>query len=285
MSATIINGKEIAQKIRDKLKQQISSEHLCPALAVILVGDNPASLNYIEHKQNACQEIGIHSKLHHLNSNTTAEQLYELINSLNNDIKTDGILLQLPLPEQLDAQNFLEEISPSKDVDGFHPYNIGRLTQRAPTLRPATPFGIILMLQNCNINITGKNVVIVGASNIVGRPLALEMLLERATVSVCHRFTTNLEQHIKNADILVAALGKPGVINSAWIKPGAIVIDVGFTIIDGKIHGDIDFASAAKKASFITPVPGGVGPMTIAALMLNTVQAHKQKLDLPPAKQ
>ena len=212
--------------------------------------------------------------MHHLDSNTSAEQLTNLIQQLNNDTDIDGILLQLPLPDHLDSQQFLETIVAHKDVDGFHPYNVGRLAERSPTLRPCTPYGIILMLEQHNIDLTGKNVVIVGASNIVGRPLALEMLLARATVTVCHRFTANLQQHIQHADVLVAAIGKPGVIESSWIKPGAIVIDVGFTVIDGKIHGDIDFDSATQTASLITPVPGGVGPMTVAALMLNTVQAH-----------
>ena len=273
MAAEIINGNVSAKKIRDDLKQKITNEKLQPGLAVILVGDNASSIKYIAHKQKACQEIGIQSELHHLDSDTSAEQITSLIHKLNNDTNIDGILLQLPLPDHLDAQQFLESIAAHKDVDCFHPYNVGSLAERSPTLRPCTPYGIILMLEQHNIDLTGKNVVIVGASNIVGRPLALEMLLARATVTICHRFTTNLQQHVQQADVLVAAIGKPGVIESSWIKPGAIVIDVGFTVIDGKIHGDIDFDSATQTASLITPVPGGVGPMTVAALMMNTVQA------------
>lgn len=273
MVAQIIDGKNIAKKIRQNVQSSIVQHNLSPQLDVILVGDSTASKTYIAQKQAACGEVGITSNLHHLPESTSESELAELIATLNHNPQTTGILLQLPLPKHLDADNFIEKIKPEKDVDGFHPYNLGRLAQRRPSLRPCTPYGVMQLLQSMQIETTGKNAAVIGASNIVGRPMALELLLAKSTVTICHKFTNDLEKIINNSDILVAAIGKPGVIQSHWIKSGAAVIDVGFSLIDGKAHGDIDFATAKQKAGFITPVPGGVGPMTVAALMQNTLQA------------
>jgi methylenetetrahydrofolate dehydrogenase (NADP+) / methenyltetrahydrofolate cyclohydrolase len=274
MSAIILDGKKTAASIRKTLKQTILDKKLQPALDVILVGDNSASKKYIAHKQQACADIGIKSTLHHLDSTTTADELNSLISELNQDTQVSGILLQLPLPEHLKADTFLDKIVAEKDVDGFHPYNMGKLAQNHAGLRPCTPFGVMKLLEEHKIVASGKNAVVIGASNIVGRPMALELLNAQATVTVCNSKTKDLAEHIKRADIIVAGIGKPGVIKSQWIKPGAVVIDVGFSIIDGKIKGDIDYDTAAQKASYITPVPGGVGPMTVAMLMYNSVQAR-----------
>ncbi len=281
MTAQILDGKHVARKIQEKLKQdieKIAATTRAPGLAVIQVGDNPASSFYIKNKRAACHRVGIDSHMHHLPENTSRKDLDELIQQLNQAEHIDGILLQLPLPEHLDAQHFIESIAAEKDVDGFHPYNIGRLMLREPALRPCTPYGVIQLLQYYDIPLPGKNAVIVGASNIVGRPMALELLLAKCTVTICHRFTKNLQQHINAADILISATGLYNVFDANQIAEGAIVVDVGFgRDKEGRIHGDVDFHAAAQRASWITPVPGGVGPMTVTTLLSNTVQAFRVK--------
>ncbi len=279
MSAQVIDGKAIADKllsgIADKIKQQTNKR--APSLVVVLVGDNPASGLYVKRKATAAKKIGIDSHVQTLPENTTEEELTSLIDELNNNNEVDGILVQLPLPRHINQDNIVERINPKKDVDGFHPYNLGRLTQRRPALRPCTPYGIMLMLESIGVEVTGKHVVVVGASNIVGRPMILELLLQGATVTDCHRFTQDLPEYVKQADILIAATGKVGLIKGEWIKPGSVVIDVGINRTDnGDIKGDVEFAEAAKRAGFITPVPGGVGPMTVAVLMHNTWLAAQQ---------
>tara|TARA_A100001015_G_scaffold320414_1_gene446684 strand:+ start:1220 stop:2095 length:876 start_codon:yes stop_codon:yes gene_type:complete len=286
MAAQRINGTEIAQSIRDEAKTQIQSrlanQGTRPGLDVILIGDNPASKSYVGHKERACLEVGINSTVHRLKNDVTKQELLNLIDQLNQQEHTHGILLQLPLPEHLQPQDFLEKISPEKDVDGFHPYNMGKLILREPGLRPCTPLGIMTLLKRLPLNITGLHAVIIGASNIVGRPMAMELLLAKCTVTVCHRFTSSLAAHVKQADILISATGKPNIIQSDWIKPGAIVIDVGFSkLSNGTIIGDIDFETAKLRAGWITPVPGGVGPMTVATLMHNTVQAANTQSPCP----
>lgn len=277
MSTKILDGYAVAQQRRAVLSQTIQQRQQQalpkPGLAVILVGDNPASAIYVKHKRKACRDAGIESFLHEMADDCTQESIHELIQRCNTDPKIHGILLQLPLPPQIDPNPLLELIDPAKDVDGFHPYNIGRLVQRLPTLRCCTPKGIISLLETYDIDLTSQHAVVVGASNIVGRPMALELLLKKCTISICHRFSKNLADLVKQADILVAAIGKPGIINSEWIKAGAIVIDVGFTRSEaGTILGDID-AQSATQAGWITPVPGGVGPMTVVSLLENTLQA------------
>ena len=278
MSAQLIDGKQIAQQVRQQVKQQVSERLAAgkrvPGLAVILVGQDPASEIYVASKRRACDDVGFVSKSFDMPAETTQQQLAELIDQLNDDASIDGILLQLPLPAGLNAVSLLERIRPDKDVDGFHPYNVGRLAQRIPALRPCTPKGIITLLDSTGVDLHGLNAVVVGASNIVGRPMSLELLLAGATTTVCHRFTNDLEKHVRRADILVVAVGKSEFIPGAWIKPGAIVIDVGMNrLSDGRLTGDVEFQPAAERAAFITPVPGGVGPMTVASLIENTLQA------------
>jgi len=278
MSATIIDGKGIADKIKEDLKILVEKRKLqglrIPGLAVIKVGNDPASEVYVRNKRNSCQQIDIKSVAHDLPADTSQSTLLALIDDLNNDETIDGILVQLPVPEQIDSETIIERIHPDKDVDGFHPYNIGRLALRVPVLRPCTPRGIMTLLASTGEAIKGKDVCIVGASNIVGRPMGLELLLAGCTVTTCHRFTKNLDDQVRRADILVVAVGKPGLVNSQWIKQGAIVIDVGINRLDdGRLVGDIDFETAKEKAAYITPVPGGVGPMTVATLLQNTVDA------------
>ena len=278
MTAQILDGKYISGLIKKKVKRaielRVKNQQSIPGLDVILVGDDPASKIYIQHKQRACKAVGIRSYCHQLTESTTEDQLTLLIESLNEKPETDGILLQLPLPNHLDPSRFLEKISADKDVDGFHPYNFGRLALRQPRLRPCTPYGVLTLLKHTNIPLEGKHAVIVGSSNIVGRPMSLELLLQKCTVTTCHRFTTDLASHIRQADILISATGKPGIIDSQWIREGAIVIDVGFSrLSNGAISGDIDFETAKQRASWITPVPGGVGPMTVATLLENTLLA------------
>jgi methylenetetrahydrofolate dehydrogenase (NADP+)/methenyltetrahydrofolate cyclohydrolase len=280
MSAQILDGLLLSQKIKSDLRQRIEalaeSQKPTPGLAVILVGADSASEIYVQHKQRACAEIGILSHLYRLATDTSMAELCDLIEALNQKPDVHGILLQVPLAAHLDADALLERIAPHKDVDGFHPYNLGRLAQRRPLLRPCTPYGMLQLLNAYQINVRGKHAVVVGASNIVGRPMALELLLKKATVTVCHRFTENLAEHVQRADILIAACGKPGVIQSEWIKPGAVILDAGITrLADGRVTGDIDFDSARSRASYITPVPGGVGPMTVATLMQNTLLAYE----------
>lgn len=281
MSAKIIDGKTIASTIRAevaaKVQQRIASGKRAPGLAVILVGENPASQIYVASKRRSCEEVGFISRSYDLPDTTSEAELLHLIDELNNDNTIDGILVQLPLPAGIDNVKVIERIHPDKDVDGFHPYNIGRLCQRAPNLRPCTPRGIVTLLECCNINTFGLNAVIIGASNIVGRPMSLELLLAGCTTTVTHRFTTNLRHHVEHADLLIVAVGKPNFIPGEWIKPGAIVIDVGINRLEnGKVVGDVNFAEAAERAEWITPVPGGVGPMTVATLIQNTLQACEE---------
>ncbi|KTG24080.1 bifunctional methylenetetrahydrofolate dehydrogenase/methenyltetrahydrofolate cyclohydrolase [Idiomarina sp. WRN-38] len=278
MSAQIIDGKAIASAVRQSVKQQVQerlqSGLRAPGLAVVLVGADPASEVYVGNKRRACEEVGFRSFAYDLPATTTQEKLEALIDQLNDDNDIDGILVQLPLPAGLDATPILERIRPDKDVDGFHPFNVGRLSQRIPALRPCTPKGIITLLEHTQVDLHGLNAVVVGASNIVGRPMSLELLLAGATTTVCHRFTNDLSEHVKRADILVVAVGKPDFIPGEWVKPGAIVIDVGMNRLpDGRLTGDIEFEPAAERAGWITPVPGGVGPMTVASLIQNTLQA------------
>ncbi|MEN4830158.1 bifunctional methylenetetrahydrofolate dehydrogenase/methenyltetrahydrofolate cyclohydrolase FolD [Pantoea vagans] len=281
MAAKIIDGKTIAQQVRvevaEKVKQRLAAGKRAPGLAVVLVGENPASQIYVASKRRACEEVGFHSRSYDLPATTREAELLELIDKLNQEDEIDGILVQLPLPAGIDNVKVLERITPDKDVDGFHPYNVGRLCQRAPTLRPCTPRGIVTLLERYNIDTYGLNAVVVGASNIVGRPMSMELLLAGCTTTVTHRFTKDLRHHVEHADLLVVAVGKPGFIPGDWIKPGAIVIDVGINRLDsGKVVGDVDFDSASERASYITPVPGGVGPMTVATLIQNTLQACEE---------
>lgn len=285
MLAKIIDGKTIAQTIRQevaqKVQQRLDQGKRAPGLAVILVGANPASQIYVGSKRRACEEVGFLSRSYDLPDTTTEAELLKLIDDLNQDTEIDGILVQLPLPAGIDNVKVIERIHPDKDVDGFHPYNVGRLCQRAPRLRPCTPRGIVTLLDRYGINTYGLNAVIIGASNIVGRPMSLELLLAGCTTTVTHRFTKDLEQHVRNADLLVVAVGKPNFIPGDWVKPGAIVIDVGINRLEnGKVTGDVDFNEASKHASWITPVPGGVGPMTVATLIQNTLQACEEYHDI-----
>ncbi|MBG5937367.1 bifunctional methylenetetrahydrofolate dehydrogenase/methenyltetrahydrofolate cyclohydrolase FolD [Providencia stuartii] len=285
MLAKIIDGKTIAQTIRQevaqKVQQRIEQGKRAPGLAVILVGANPASQIYVGSKRRACEEVSFLSRSYDLPDTTTEAELLKLIDDLNQDTEIDGILVQLPLPAGIDNVKVIERIHPDKDVDGFHPYNVGRLCQRAPRLRPCTPRGIVTLLDRYGINTYGLNAVIIGASNIVGRPMSLELLLAGCTTTVTHRFTKDLEQHVRNADLLVVAVGKPNFIPGEWVKPGAIVIDVGINRLEnGKVTGDVDFDEASKYASWITPVPGGVGPMTVATLIQNTLQACEEYHDI-----
>jgi methylenetetrahydrofolate dehydrogenase (NADP+) / methenyltetrahydrofolate cyclohydrolase len=278
MTAQIIDGKAIAEsllgEIKAKITNRIASGKRAPCLAVILVGADPASAIYVRNKRLASEKVGILSIAYDLPASTTEIELLELIDKLNNDPNVDGILVQSPLPPQIKGENVIESISVDKDVDGFHPYNIGRLAVRQPTLRSCTPFGVIKMLQVSNINLMGLDAVIVGVSNHVGRPMALELLLAGCTTTSCHRHTVNLADKVKNADLVIAAAGKAGLIKGEWIKPGAVVIDIGINRLpNGKICGDVDFETAKTRASYITPVPGGVGPITVATLMENTLLA------------
>jgi len=276
----ILDGKALANRLREEIRievAELTQKHgRAPGLAVILVGDDPASHVYVRNKKIGCEKGGFASFSYELPAETTQQHLLGLITELNHDPKVDGILVQLPLPEHINPETIIEAIDPGKDVDGFHPYNIGRLTARQPALRSCTPYGCMKLLEETGLDLHGMESVVVGASNIVGRPMALELLLAGATVTVCHRFTRNLQAHIERADIVVAAAGKQGLIQGEWIKPGAVVIDVGMhRREDGKLAGDVAFESASKRAGWITPVPGGVGPMTITMLLTNTVQAFK----------
>lgn len=281
MTAELIDGKKIATQVREQVAQGVQSRLdqglRAPGLAVVLVGEDPASQVYVRNKRNACEQAGIISQSYDLPADTSQETLESLIDELNENPTIDGILVQLPLPAQLDADPILLKIRPDKDVDGFHPYNIGRLMQRLPELRPCTPAGIITLLDSIDTPYKGQHAVIVGASNIVGRPMAMELLLRGATVTITHRFTDNLPKFVGEADILIAAAGKPGLVKGEWIKSGATVIDVGINRTDeGKLIGDVEFAAASERAAYITPVPGGVGPMTIATLLENTLYAANE---------
>lgn len=278
MSAQIIDGRAIARDIRAEIRHRIEGRraagHRAPGLAVILVGNDAASGIYVRNKRIACEEVGILARDHDLPASTREEALLDLIAQLNDDPAIDGILVQLPLPAHIDELRVIEHISPVKDVDGFHPYTVGRLAQRIPMLRPCTPFGVMTLLQRIGVDPKGQHAVVVGASNHVGRPLALEFLLAGATTTVTHRFTRDLRGCVASADILAVAVGKPQLIPGEWVKPGAVVLDIGITRLpDGKLVGDVDFAAASKRAAWITPVPGGVGPMTVAMLLKNTLEA------------
>ena len=282
MAANIIDGKAIARELRAeiaaKIKDRVEQGLRPPGLAVVLVGDDSASQIYVRNKRKACDAVGIKSYSYDLPGATTQQDLFALIDELNAKDDVDGILVQLPLPDHIDETAVIERIAAVKDVDGFHPYTVGRLAQRIPVLRPCTPHGIMILLERSGVKVKGQHVVIVGASNIVGRPLALEMLLLGATVTVAHRFTTDLESHVRVADVLCVAAGKPGLVPGEWIKPGAVVVDVGINRLpDGSIVGDVGFEAAKRNARLITPVPGGVGPMTVATLMQNTLSANEMR--------
>lgn len=279
MRAQLIDGKKIAKHVRQTVASHVETlaeaGKRLPGLAVVLVGNNPASQVYVANKTKACDEVGFVSKEYKLATTTDQATLIALIDKLNADNEIDGILVQLPLPAGLHSHEILERIHPTKDVDGFHPYNIGRLAQRMPALRPCTPKGIMMMIESTKKPIKGLHAVIVGASNIVGRPMGLELLLAGCTVTTCHKFTQDLAGHVKAADLLVVAVGKPHFIPGDWIKPGAIVIDVGINRLDdGSLTGDVEYDIAKERAGWITPVPGGVGPMTVASLIENTLEAY-----------
>ncbi|MUJ24250.1 bifunctional methylenetetrahydrofolate dehydrogenase/methenyltetrahydrofolate cyclohydrolase FolD [Aliivibrio fischeri] len=281
MTAQIIDGKLISQTVRSevgaRVKARLEAGLRAPGLAVVLVGQDPASQVYVGSKRRACEEVGFVSKSYDLPTTTSESELLNLIDELNQDPEIDGILVQLPLPAGMDSTKILEHIDPEKDVDGFHPYNVGRLSQRIPKLRSCTPKGIITLLDRYNIQVRGMHAVVVGASNIVGRPMTLELLLAGCTTTTCHRFTKDLESHIRQADLVVVAVGKPNFIPGEWIKEGAVVVDVGINRLDsGKLIGDVEYDVAKTKASYITPVPGGVGPMTVATLIENTLLACEQ---------
>ena len=281
MNAKIIDGKAIAADIRAQISKRIADRLAAnlrrPGLAVILVGSDPASEIYVRNKRRACEEAGLLSKSWDLPADTPEAELLALIDELNQNSDIDGILVQLPLPDHIDTEQVIERIQPDKDVDGFHPYNIGRLAVRSPLLRPCTPRGVITLLEHIGEKFYGREAVVVGVSNHVGRPMVLELLLAGATVTGCHRFTKDLESHVKHAEILVVAAGKANLIPGQWVQPGATVIDIGIhRMDDGSLSGDMDFDSARKRAAWITPVPGGVGPMTVATLLQNTLYAAEE---------
>lgn len=283
MSAKLLDGKTVAAgvltQVQERVKHKISLGLRAPGLAVIIVGDDPASQVYVRNKRQACEKAGIVSFSHDLPATTSQSDLLALIDRMNADREIDGILVQLPLPAHIDAITVIEQIHPSKDVDGFHPYNIGRLAVRLPLLHSCTPRGVMKLLESTHHSLPGQNAVVVGASNHVGRPMALELLLAGCTVTVCHRFTRDLAEHVARADILVVAVGKPGLVHGNWIKPGSVVIDIGINRTrDGRLVGDVEFDVARERAGWITPVPGGVGPMTVATLLLNTLEASDQQL-------
>jgi len=278
MTARILDGKAIAQNVLDAVRDEVAARALrsasVPGLAVILVGDDAASHVYVRNKRRACAFVGFHAFDHDLPTTTTQSELLSLIDRCNDDARIHGILVQSPLPAPLDVAELVARIDPSKDVDGFHAENVGRLALRQPGLRPCTPKAVMTLLANIDRPVRGMDAVVIGASNHVGRPMALELLLAGATVTSCHRFTRELSEKIAAADLLVVAAGKPGLVRGEWIKPGAVVIDVGINRReDGSLVGDVDFDVAATRAGWITPVPGGVGPMTVAMLMLNTLEA------------
>lgn len=281
MNAKLIDGKYISEEIKQSIAQQVYKNLKIgkrpPGLAMLIIGNNPSSELYVHNKKKACKQVGFISFLYTLPLTVTEQEISTLIHILNQDTRIDGILIQLPLPNTLNNIKLLEQITPNKDVDGFHPYNMGRLCQRSPTLRPCTAKGIITLLEKYNINMCILHAVIIGASNIVGRPMIMELLLAGCTVSITHRFTKNLKMHVKNADLLIVAIGQANFVPGSWIKQGAIVIDVGINRLNnGEIVGDVHFPSAYKRAAYITPVPGGVGPMTVATLIQNTLQAYYQ---------
>lgn len=279
MSAEVIYGKQLAEELRQEMKEEVSELHnhnIHPKLVVVIIGEDPASMSYVKGKQRASEKIGLDSDLIELPESTSEKELLDLIDQLNQDQTVHGILVQLPLPDQIEDQKVIESITPEKDVDGFHPINVGRLLTGQETFYPCTPYGIMVMLKRANITIEGKHVVIVGRSNLVGKPVGQLLLNENATVTHCHSRTKNLRDHTKQADILIVAAGKAGLISGEDIAEGTVVIDVGVNRVDGKLTGDVDFDSASEKASHITPVPKGVGPMTITMLLHNTIKAAKR---------
>lgn len=277
----IIDGKAIAADIRKAIAADVAilkQQGVTPGLAVVLVGDDPASRVYVSMKEKACEQAGIFSDEHKLPTETTEAQLLALIEELNSDQRIDGILVQLPLPDHIDENKVLESITPVKDADGFHPYNVGRLVTGNPLFQPCTPYGIMKMLEHIGVDLTGKEVVVVGRSNIVGKPVALMCLAKHATVTLCHSRTRDLPAKVAQADVLIAAVGRPEMIRGAWIKEGAVVIDVGVNRVgEKKLVGDVEFEAAKERAGAITPVPGGVGPMTITMLLYNTVEGAKRR--------
>jgi methylenetetrahydrofolate dehydrogenase (NADP+)/methenyltetrahydrofolate cyclohydrolase len=278
--AHLIDGKAIAAKIRAEITAEaatLKSKGITPGLAVVLVGEDPASKVYVSMKEKACQDVGIFSDEYKLPAETTEEELLSLIERLNSDLRIHGILVQLPLPKQINTEKVLEAISPHKDVDGFHPYNVGRLMIGKPLFQPCTPYGVMVMLKETGVDLAGKEVVVIGRSNIVGKPVAAMCLAQHATVTICHSRTRDLAAKVGEADVVIAAIGVPEMIKGAWIKPGAVVIDVGVNRVgEKKLVGDVEFAAASERASAITPVPGGVGPMTITMLLYNTVESAKR---------
>ena len=280
MTAKIIDGKSIASELLDNIKEEIITRtnegHRAPTLAVILIGENPASKIYVGRKIMACEKTGIKSITHNLKDDVTQDSLLTLITDCNQDKNIDGILVQSPLPSHINEEIIIAAINPKKDVDGFTPHNIGLLAIKSPVLRSCTPYGVIKMLNTLKINLEGLDAVVVGQSNHVGRPMLLELLLAKCTVTICHSKTTNLHEKISKADIIVSAVGVPNFIKGVWVKKGAIVVDIGISRLDNnKIVGDVEFEAAKENAAFITPVPGGVGPMTVATLMENTLIAQK----------
>lgn len=280
---TIIDGKAVSAAVKDEVKnevEQLKKSGSVPCLAVVLVGNDPASKVYVGNKKKACEYCGIKSLEYLLDENTTEEELLSLINVLNNDSAVNGILVQLPLPKHINEEHIINSIVPSKDVDAFHPVNVGKIMIGNPDFLPCTPAGVMEMLKKYNIETCGKDCVIIGRSNIVGKPMAMLMLAANSTVTVCHSKTANIKEKCKNADIIIAAVGKAGFVTADMVKDGAVVIDVGINRnSEGKLCGDVDFESVSQKASYITPVPGGVGPMTIATLMKNTLAAFKLTLN------
>lgn len=275
-----LDGKSLSNKIKNELKIEVDNlkaSGITPGLAVILVGNDPASSVYVEMKARACEEVGIYSVVHKMPDSVSQEDIISTIKMINQNPYLDGLLLQLPLPPQIDSNRLLEEIAVEKDVDGFHPYNFGRLFAGLDSFVPCTPLGVMRLLDEYKIDVRGKNAVVVGASNIVGKPMASLLLNAGATVDICHILTKDLASHTKNADILISGVGKAGLIRAEMVKDGAIVVDIGTSKIDGKLKGDVDFDAVADKCEFITPVPGGVGPMTIAMLLANTVKAAKMR--------
>jgi methylenetetrahydrofolate dehydrogenase (NADP+)/methenyltetrahydrofolate cyclohydrolase len=282
MTARIIDGKAIAAEVKADVRRSVEAMVgrglRRPGLAVVMVGDNPASRVYVANKRKACVECGIASRDVDLPQSTSEVELLGRIDALNADEAIDGILVQLPLPEQIHQSAIVERIDPRKDVDGFHPYNVGRLAERNPLIRPCTPYGVVRMLEHIGVSVKGLHCVVVGASNIVGRPMSLELLLMGATTTVTHRFTRDLESHVRAADVLIVAAGKPGLVQGEWVREGAVVVDVGMNRLpDGRLCGDVDFEGATRRAGWITPVPGGVGPMTVAMLMKNTLEASLRR--------
>jgi len=276
---TILDGKKLSEKIKNQVKTEVDElkkEGITPGLAVILVGNDPASQTYVRMKKNACEKVGMYSVVHEFPESITEKELLSTIDMINENPNIHGLLIQLPLPKHIDTTKVLERVSPLKDVDGFHPYNMGRLVEGLDTFAPCTPLGVMELFKEYNIDVYGKDVCVVGASNIVGKPMWALLVNEMATVDICHIATKDLKEHTKRADIVIVGVGKPNLITADMVKDGAVVIDIGINKLpNGKLVGDVDFENVSKKASFITPVPGGVGPMTIAMLLKNTLKAAK----------